>query len=337
MIQPKTIGVINNPYAGKGFQENAAQAQELLKHFTGASIITGPGEAGELICSSQFTDIEICPCNQLPSRAQTIELSRSITAHKIDLLVVFGGDGTLSDAAFALVDHPAPPPILGIGSGSTNVGPLITCRLEDFEKFSLKNLQVVGLNSLLVIDRGKLLGIGFNDCVFGFTVVGTIGHKMHNVDAAAKMHGENIPGLPRSVGTSKTCVKRITAEGDCQVIAQGEWSACIMLGFAETAFMGKAVTGGVCLASFTGVPAGCLVAGIPLVQVELTKAQVLESPPVRTQFLSFDANMRIVVSGVHDGSAICADGTPLKILTSEDEIEFAVRLNTFQSVKMKEG
>jgi hypothetical protein len=334
MKRPETIGFILNPKAGKGFTHNAEIARQAARKFKGATIFTGPGELGAAALLDSQGSIEICPCDPIPGRQQTITLAGALAGRQVDLLVVVGGDGTLSDVACGLVDMRQAPPVLGIGVGSTNVGPLITCQAWEIDRLDPGQLETTVLPAVLVKDRGALLGIGFNDCVLGFSVVGTLDGQIRNVDARAKMDGLNLSGEPKPIGTLQTLVQRITPQQIVE-IARGAWVGCVVIGFAEAGFFGKAITGGVCLASLTHTPAGCLVADTPLVQVEITRDQLLAFPALRSQYISFDENMSIRVAGVMDGTAVCADGTPLKILSPQDQVEFFVQPAAIRAVRLR--
>jgi hypothetical protein len=110
----------------------------------------------------------------------------------------------------------------------------------------------------------------------------------------------------------------------------------VAIGFSDPAFFGKAVTGGICLASYLHIPAGCLVTDSPMVRMETTRQEVLTLGPVRSQYISFDETMYIRVSGMRSGTAVCADGNPLKILSPDDRVEFWVRPAAVQAVKSKQ-
>jgi hypothetical protein len=67
MQPPKTIGIIINPKAGKGFPDNAIIARLAASRFKGAAIFTGPGETG----AAAFNDdprLVICDCGRQPGR-----------------------------------------------------------------------------------------------------------------------------------------------------------------------------------------------------------------------------------------------------------------------------
>ena len=333
MNRPNTIGLILNPKAGKGFIHTAEITRRAAAKFKGAAIITGPGELGAAALLDFPNPIEICECDSAPGRRQTIDLAFALARRQVDLLLVIGGDGTMSDAACGLIGLPQAPPVLGIGIGSTNVGPLITCPAAEIDRLDFRRLETAFIPALQVKDHSALLGIGFNDCILGFSVVGTLDGKIRNLDARAKMNGQTLPGKPRPIGSPQTRVERISAEKTVE-IAQGEWVGCVAIGFAETRFFGKAITGGICLASFTHTPAGCLVTDTPLVQVEITHEQLLALPPLRSKYISFDDAMSIRVTGVIDGTVICADGTPLKILSTQDQVEFSVQPYAIRAVRI---
>jgi hypothetical protein len=333
MNRPEKIGFILNPKAGKGFAHTAEIARQAARKFKGAKIFTGAGELGAAALLDSQGSIEICACDPTPCRQQTITLAGALATRQVDLLVVIGGDGTLSDVACGLVNLSQVPPVLGIGVGSTNVSPLITCLASEIDRLYTWQLETTLLPAVLVKDQGALLGIGFNDCVLGFSVVGTLDGQIRNVDARAKIDCVNLPGEPKPIGTPQTRVQRISAQQTVE-IASGEWVGCVVIGFAEAGFFGKAITGGVCLASFTHTPAGCLVADTPLVQVEINRDRLLAFPPLRSQYISFDENMSIRVMGVMDGTAVCADGTPLKILSPQDQVEFFVQPDAIRAVRI---
>ncbi len=138
-----------------------------------------------------------------PGRAQTQALVAQLAQVPLAAMIVVGGDGTLADAACVLINLRSTIPLMGIGVGSTNAGNLITCRASELDKINLDRLQVEPVQSLLAFDNGRLLGIGFNDCVLGFTIVGTIDGVVCDLDAAAKMEVRNQPGMPRSIGTNR--------------------------------------------------------------------------------------------------------------------------------------
>jgi len=329
-----SVCLIINPRAGQGFAANALAARTVLNAFHPAMINTGPGELGaDALKGMDSSSISIIPVTREPGRAQTQELVTRFTEIPSSMIIVIGGDGTLADAACTLIGHKSKIPLLGIGVGSTNAGNLITCRASDLEHLNSAQLQVRPIKALLAFDADKLLGVGFNDCVLGFTIVGTINGNICDLDAASKMTGQNRLGTPLSIGTRKTLVQRSGSDG-IQKVASGLKIATVVIGFAEQSFFAKAITGGVCLAALVHAPAGCLTADTPLVKIELDRQSLLASPPISSTFITLDENQRIRVSGVRKGTVVCVDGNPLKLLQPNDTIEFGVLLDAVNSIQL---
>jgi hypothetical protein len=334
MQPPRTIGLIINPRAGKGFAENAEIARLAASRFPEAAILTGPGEMGAAAFTGRLP-LEICNPGPGAGSQQSMALARCLVSRQVDLLLVIGGDGTLADVAYALAGHQSGVPILGIGAGSTNAGPLITCQGAEVGSLDISRLEIAPLEAVLIKYQGAWLGIGFNDCVLGFTVLGTLDGQVRDLDAQAKMNGINLPGQPAPVGTPLTLIERLSPSGTVEV-ARGEWVGSVVIGFSNPAFFAKAITGGICLASYRNIPAGCLVTDFPIARIEITREEVLASGPLRSQYVSFDETMCIRASGLRAGTVVCADGNPLKILTPGDQVEFWVRPAAVRAVKSKQ-
>lgn len=330
------VGLIINPVAGKGFSHHALIAQQVLKALHTTEVWVGPGQLGARALEGIGIRVNELKVYSSSGRAQTYELAHRLAELDLRTLIVIGGDGTLSDVACALADVPAAPPILGIGSGSTNAGRLVTCKADRVDALDPTKLRKATVPGLLAYHERQLVGVGFNDCVLGFTVVGTVDGFLRDIDAARKMEGVNVPGQVKSIGTKFTLVERLQ-KNKVEEVCRGEQVATVVIGFAEAAFFAKAVTGGICLASLVNAPAGCLVADQPLVRIEIDQETVLQLPPIHSIYVPLDETMSIRVVGVADGTALCVDGNPLRILRPSDQIEFGVRrsvVESFQLVKV---
>ena len=334
MMKLQTVGLIVNPFAGAGAQANLALARRGLTTLGVTKVVTGPRLNGSDALIGTTIESVICPMNEKPSRKQTLELSAILVNLALDAVIVVGGDGTMADVAYVFSQHKNSPPMLGIGAGSTNAGALVSCTGQQINYLIPSELGVVPVNALLAYFGNDLVGVGFNDCVLGYTVVATIDGKLRDVSVVEKYSGENVPTRPDSIGLDQTIVERVNLLGR-QVVATGESVGTVIIGLAEPSFIAKAITGGICLTAFSGLKAGCLVADQPLVQVELKPEDVLALPAIRSSYLSFGEQDRIVVRGVREGAGLCVDGTPLKLLTPDQEVSFGVSLNAVRTVKFE--
>lgn len=336
MIQIQTIGLIVNSLAGAGANINLMLARKGIIALGVRKVITGSGSTGADAMTGTEIETSVYQVDERPSRKQTLELASILAEQKIDAVMVVGGDGTLADVASVFSQYPVSPPIIGIGAGSTNAGALVTCTASQIDSLNPSDLTITTVDALIAYDGNSQIGIGFNDCALGFTVVATIDGKLRDVAVADKFFGKNVPTHPATIGLPQTNVKRVSHAGS-QIIASGEEVGTVILGLAEASFIAKAITGGVCLTSFSGLKAGCLVANQPLVRVELDPSEVLALPVVRSSYISLGNEDRIVVSGVREGTGLCVDGTPLRILSDKDEISFGVKPNIICSVKFEKS
>ncbi|HCC79331.1 MAG: hypothetical protein A2X25_06400 [Chloroflexi bacterium GWB2_49_20] len=334
MMRFQTIGLIVNPFAGQGAAVNINLAQKGLTALGVSKVITGIGVIGADALIGLSFKHEIIPIQEDVSRDQTLELAVKLVNRSLDAVMVVGGDGTLADVAYIFSQFKNSPPLLGIGAGSTNAGELITCTSDQIDHLNPDMLNEIPVPALMAYVGDDLIGVGFNDCVLGLTVVATLDGKLRNVGVAKKFSGQTVPALPASIGLDQTQVERIGPQGR-QMIAFGKSVSTVIIGLAESSFIAKAITGGVCLTAFSGLQAGCLVADQPLVQVELNSNDVLALPIIHSSYLSFSEQDRIHVRGVRGGTGLCVDGTPLRLLVTDQEVSFGVCTNAVRSIKIK--
>lgn len=331
------IGLIVNPAAGQGATANAAVAQQALTALAPERLWVGEGEMGAALLEDLSLPMTALDTGPHPGKARTLYLAEQLARQGVDFLLVVGGDGTMADVALALVESGQDVPILGVGVGSTNVGGLITCRQENVSHLAEARPVIRELDCLLASCNGELLGIGFNDCVIGFTVVATIiDSRLADVRVAEKMQGLNVQGTPQAVWTAETRVIKRSASGET-LVAEGQAVGTVMVGLAESRFFGKAVTGGVCLTALVGLPAGCLVCDQPLVRVQVEPRELLKWEPLSSRYVSLEEKECIVTMGVCAGAALCADGNPLIILDEADVVEMGVRRRAIKSMQLSDG
>lgn len=325
------IGLIVNPQAGKG--EGLAIAREAIQLLAPREVLAGAGAMGADALRDLPLALDVVDWSPHTGKTRTTCLARRFAAQRLDALVVIGGDGTLADVAFALWSERAELPVLGIGVGSTNVGPLITCQGREIQRLANARFMTRKVDGLVAGVNNTNLGLGFNDVVIGFTVLATVNGAVVDVDAAQKMQGRNIPREPEPVGLETSRVFKTSPRGET-VIAQGASVATIIIGFPDERFYGKAIAGGVILSGLVGDPAGCLVCDHPLVRTQIDAVWFRRSGPVVSHYVGLDETEQIETWGLREGAVLCADGNPLAVLRPNDRAQVFVRRALARSVQI---
>ena len=119
------IGVLVNPSAGLG-QRAQAVISRLEERWQGHELLAVAGPAAPC-----FSRAELLP---EPTGGYVEKIFGSVRALLIaeaEMIVTLGGDGTAAYAAEALGDARKVVPLLGIGLGTANVGPIVTLSGDD--------------------------------------------------------------------------------------------------------------------------------------------------------------------------------------------------------------
>ncbi len=315
-----------------------------LKALGAKRVITGPGDMGAALVGSARS-VEVVAVTDHHGAALTMAVSGQIADRGVDVIVVIGGDGTLADVAAGLAGRADPPVICGIGSGSVSAGQLVTCALAEVDQLDRQRLEPRLVPALVAAHRGQSV-LAFNDVVLGTTLVGTLAGSLRDLDAVAYLEGRRRPARPRAIGQTGTVVKRTGSSGGPDdgdggvVIARGRSVAGIVAGFTSAAYIGQAVTGGVCLGSWVGLPAGCVVSDVPLARAELSRASVAAMRSVRSAYASLDVGHRLVIEGVRSNAVLLADGNPRAVVQDGDRVEVTVRpdaVRVFRPVRKSVG
>lgn len=214
----------------------------------------------------------------------------------MDVIAVFGGDGTVSDAASARPTKP----LLCIGTGTTNVSPALCNPSFDPEK--LKPVVLRGIR----LDVKSETRMAFNDVVVGSTILTTIDGNRVQVDAREFMMGRKIVALPRKF-RAKVEVGGKKLEG---IFGN------IFVAFPDSRFLGKGIAGGASLSAFMGFKGvvACVDEGI--IVSTYTKDDVRKLEPIKTETISFDDE----TVKIEANEIISCDGNPVAIGRAEVRI-----------------
>ncbi len=327
------VGLIVNPVAGSG--TGLSIARQTMRALSPREILVGEGEMGADALGDLPFPLRVSDWSAHRGKARTTFLAQHLASQAVDALVVIGGDGTLADVALALYSQGHSPPLLGIGVGSANVGPLITCLGTAVHRLSHARLVVRAANGLITGANGADLGLGLNDIVISDTVLATVNNKVINVDAAQKMNGINSPREPEPVWTEQTRVVK-KSPGDETLVAQGSQIATVIVGLPDERFYGKAIAGGVILSSLLNAPAGCLVCNHLLVRTRLDAQAHYRAEPIVSHYVSLREDEFIEGWGFRPGAALCADGNPLLIMQEHDRAQIRVKRGLVRAIHIEE-
>ena len=283
------LGVIVNPRAGKGVDESLVK--DVVEKL-GDVVLTGEEDLGE----AYFPHAKVLKIKRSFSGKDTTELVKKMDG-KVDVIVVFGGDGTASDSASAMPKTP----LLCIGVGTTNVGKLITP--PDFEP---EDLKVVEFDGMYLHETKK---IGFNDVVAGNTILTTINGKIIHVDASKFMEGEKIPCKPEKFYGKVTFLEKDSKESSKNIsknVLEGIFGN-IFINLTSKEFLGKGGAGGIAISTFVGFPAVISAISEPIVVSNYKKEDLRRIEPITTKTISLDYGEKVKIEA---NTVISVDGNP---------------------------
>ncbi len=278
------IGLIVNPKAGGGLNEDKMRlVSSTLRKLNPDVVFTSQ----RLFPIKGFRVVDI-PITIRGNRWDTVELVKKLD-ELVDMIVVFGGDGTISDVASAKPKTP----LLCIGIGTTNVSPAL-CD-PDFKIDELKVVRIRGLE----LRTERDFRIAFNDVVVGSTVLATVNGRRVQVDAREFMKGKLVITTPKKF-------KARVEVGDRRV--EGVFGN-IFVALTDRRFLGKGIAGGISLSAFLGFKGvvACISEGI--VVSTYSKDDVKRLEPITTMTLSFDDE----IVKIWADEVISCDGNPVTI------------------------
>lgn len=311
------VGVVVNERSGGGRTKDTI-IRELCNAWHGHTLIGCAGYGGEML-DEQIAAPEIS--GFLPRLHHVID---SLIDKNVDMLVTVGGDGTAAYVANALISRGMKIPILGIGTGTANVGPIVTVR-EGEPIPNLEELEIVPVGGVGAFhpEHGWMCW-AFNDLVLGNTLLGTINGKVVTLDACRMAKsGEKIPTKCKGniielpgliVGKNGSVLETVT-----QRIPQ-----IIVSAVERDSFYGRAITGMLCYTPDSPYQAAILFPTRPLVSYE-ENPYGFERLMWSGQLL-FRAEDRIHLDGLCKDICVIADGNPYLLGAGSIDICYAAKL-----------
>lgn len=291
------LGVVVNPKAGKG--PDLELIRSTVKKLRPGEIFTGEGDLGK----DYIPDAEVVEIERTFDRNDTVRLVKELD-RIVDVIAVFGGDGTASDSASAFPEKP----LLCIPMGTTNAGPMM-CNSEFQE---LSELKIYELDGLYIPEYER---IAFNDVVAGPTVLGTLDGRIMELDAFSFMKGERVRGNPGKF------YARIE-EGER--VLEGDYGN-VFVSMLDSRYLAKGISGGASISAFAGFKAMVACLSHTVVLGSITKEILRNIEPIKTETISFDDRVKIYAETV-----ISADGNPFAF---KEEIKVEVKEKAVRVLK----
>ncbi len=299
------LGVVANPCAGAGPDVLRDVLGRLFRCVSGADIVVNEGT---FEAAAAKTGGVVCRRVRGP-QGDARRLTEAVLAAGVDTIVGIGGDGTLGEIASALVSVSPPVRLLGIGVGSSNVGPLVGASASDLGDALPGAWDEVGVHALDVRVDGGHVAIAFHDAAPANTYFGTRSGRRVDLDAAAALRGVDRVAEPSTVCGSDTWVAkngRRLLTGDA--VAGGQIVASPLNDVDEC--RGKAVAGFLCWGPYVGCRGLVAVASAVMIRTRLDADDLKAAEPLRLFHLGVGHGDVVDVGDLARGAVAVVDGTP---------------------------
>lgn len=298
------IAVLANLSAGGG--KAAEVLEQIRKAWQAHELIGAAGFGGEML--PRCLKAESSPKPYLPALKAALS---QLLAQSPDLLVTVGGDGTAAYAAEELLTHGAGVPLFGIGTGTANVGPIVSCRAGDPlpDPSDLKAERLGAVEALTL--SGSHIAYGFNDLVLGNTFLGTDENGETATYAAAALAGRGI--LKKERPLRKILKREGCFRKNGTPLPAPPYTAAQLIAspVERDNYYGRAVTGRLCCTPNSPYQAAVYISPIPIVSMEENSAG-FDSWFPGGQLLLKEGDLLEVTDPVRQVCVI-ADGNPYQI------------------------
>ena len=260
------IAVLANPGSGGG-RKVRQTLEKICRSWPDHELFGAAGFGGETLprCLKPEQKAE----GYLPAFRQAMDL---LLAEGPELLVTVGGDGTAAYAAEELLKQGAKVPLFGIGTGTANVGPIVTLGASDPlpDPEALKPLILGAVEALTL--SGEHIAYGFNDLVLGNTFLGT-DENGSMVTFSAKALARD--GILKKEAPLKQILKEDGAfrfRGGAELPLPFPAAQLIAAPLGQDSYYGRAVTGLLCYTSGSPYQAALFTSPTPIVSMEESPA-----------------------------------------------------------------
>jgi len=242
---------------------------------------------------------------------------RALANSGADLLICVGGDGLASYAASTLIDAGLRLPIMGIGAGTANVGPIVSMDIGTLRSFDIGKLSFVDIGGIRISCGESCVAYAFNDVVIGNTFLGTVDSKTVSLSVEAMAaRGEKTVVVPNAC--IATAAFRVEKNGAAVDGGMPRPAQIIVSPLGEREFRGRAVSGVLCEAAYS--PPKAAMALLDAVLVKPCGVERGLSDFAHVDHLLFGPGDTVSLSGLSGKAHIVADGNPF--IRQADRVEF---------------
>ena len=326
------IGVVANPCAGAGPDVLRAVLSGLFSRLREGDVVLNERtfEAAEAdACGLECTKVH-------GPAGDARRLTEALLAAGVETVIGVGGDGTLGEIATALALGENGVRLLGIGIGSSNVGPLVGASFGELDAFFDAPWVGVAVHALDVRVGGTQVGMAFHDAGPANTYFGTRNGRRVDLDAAAALHGIDRPAEPASVCGAGTWIAkngRRCLSG--QETAGGQIVASPLNDVGEC--RGKAVSGFLCWGPYVGCRGVVAVSSAVMIRTRLSREDLCAAEPLRLFHLGLAPEDVVELGGLPRGAVVVVDGTPRLELAPEMTVSIRALEGAVVSIRRESG
>ena len=292
------IAVFANMNAGGG--KAAAALAKICKAWSSHELYGAAGFGGEKLPRCL---VPASPAGYVPRLNAAI---RALLSVRPKLLVTVGGDGAAAYAAECLIREKSTVPLLGIGAGTANVGPIVSFTAGDLP--DPESLKKVKLGAVEALDtEGRHIAYAFNDLVIGNTFLGTASDsstKTYSAKALAE-RGESVEEVPiKDIFRDASSMSLDGKPLDLPFTA-AQLAACPI---APDNFYGRTYTGILCYTKDSPFAAAAYISPHPVVSMEDDDSGISSWRPGAQLLLTEESRLRL--DNLNDDVCAVADGNP---------------------------
>lgn len=295
--------VLINPSAG-GADDIQKVVSSIDTFLHDCEVIAAQGFGGEFLRADTVVQIPRSTDGYIARLHATVD---ALAALQPDFYLVAGGDGIAAYLASRLLKIGCiRPRILGVAMGTANVGPIITFSADELLCKTPKTLSFTGCGAIEAFDGSDPVAFGFNDVVFGNTILGTLDGKAQTLSAIRMAReGRKEPIAPlENIGANIQIVKNgVRSQSPLLHTAQ-----IIVSAIERENLYGRAVSGMLCFTCREQMKAALLLCERPLVVMDYDP-RGFETPALSAQII-FGADDTLTIEGLSPDVLIIADGNP---------------------------